>query len=1035
MTLSNSDWDLTVSGAVAFDETPTRLSLNIEGDRIDLDRYLPKRAEAPRRVRLGPPRKVQKDGGLDDPIDLAVLRDIQGEVRIALDGLKVRDFEIGRTAFRAKLEDSVVAVELGELSLYGGRLLGQMNLDATSSEPAMDARLSIDRIDLDNFYSARAGNAVIGGKINGAINVTSRGQTPRDLFKALNGAVLLELDPVEDVDPSGPVISRANVQLIIPEDDENPYLLGRLFYKGEGVTFDIETEPLPKVMADPGFALDASLEADLATLAYKGDVYRTPIFSLDGDLNAAIPSVGRLAQWLGAALPRDPGPVTLKASLDSDGTQGRINEAYIQGEDLNAEVSGDFDFSGEISKFNLQAKTGVLRIDRYLPQSAEERSEAQSDLSEGPEMVFLLDDLPEDPLNLTAFRQLVGQIEIASEGLVLPGFVVGRFALGFHTKEGLASLDIDRLAINESTLTGKARFDGRQAVAAAELSLQGAKIDLDVLLGSETGEGLPGLGNGDIAIAAQAKGGSLKDLVISLAPRIDLTLESITLDESRTLEAVAINAKSNSLADEFHLSGTGALRAADRPNLAIALDVTSDPVAELLDNETFAIQGTGTLDDVRLEIKAAIEHPLTRAKPTLEIHSAGDSLATFATILEAELPVVGPYKIAGQIVSDGTKTEVSKLDLVLGRSEVSGTLSLDTGEERPTIAGQLAFDTLDVMEYYGDQGLEDRLEKEGQLPESGTEDWIFPEDPLPFELLSGADITDFKITIANLKIDPDVVIHDLSSKLTLKDATLHLSELRGRFYDGDVTGDFKAQVGAGSPALDLTLKGANLDYGVFLKAFDITKRLRGRLDIQLDLKGNGTSLRAIAAGLDGRIDLNARDGEIDREMLGLLAFGAGNVLGPMFGRDDTGTLECIVTTFTFEDGLGDTLVQYFDTSIFSMVGDGEIDLKTESLDFLFNPQAKEASLMRLAVPFRVSGSLQSPDVDVDAGRTLLAAAKTAGTIAAFINPLVGLGVLAGRAAIQDRNGCETAYMVQRGEVPASAPDQQNRAVSRNKDQK
>ncbi|MEE8140782.1 MAG: AsmA-like C-terminal region-containing protein, partial [Alphaproteobacteria bacterium] len=354
-------------------------------------------------------------------------------------------------------------------------------------------------------------------------------------------------------------------------------------------------------------------------------------------------------------------------------------------------------------------------------------------------------------------------------------------------------------------------------------------------------------------------------------------------------------------------------------------------------------------------------------------------------------------------------------------------------DERPTIAGRLTFETLDLTEYYGDQGFEDLMEQDAKLAEPGTEDWIFPETPLPFELLSEADITDFKVEIANLQVDPDVVITDISSILSLKDSALHLSELRGRIYDGDVTGDFKAFQGAAAPAIHLKLKGVNLDYGVFLKAFDITERLRGRMDIQLDLDGHGTSLRAIASGLDGRIDFNAREGQIDREMLGLLAFGAGSILGPLVGKDDKGKLECIVTSFTFEDGLGDTLVQYYETSFFAMAGDGKIDLKTETLDFLYHPKAQETSLMKLATPFRVSGSLQSPDVKVDAGGTLLAAAKTAGTIASFINPLIGLGVLAGEAVMKDRNGCETANLVQRGEIPVADPDPESNPFLRKKD--
>ena len=226
------------------------------------------------------------------------------------------------------------------------------------------------------------------------------------------------------------------------------------------------------------------------------------------------------------------------------------------------------------------------------------------------------------------------------------------------------------------------------------------------------------------------------------------------------------------------------------------------------------------------------------------------------------------------------------------------------------------------------------------------------------------------------------------------------------------------------------MKGENLDYGVVLHAFDITERLRGRVDVELELAGVGPSLRTLAASLDGRIDLSAKEGEFDREMLGLLAFGTGSILRPLFGRNSKGNLDCIVTTFIFEDGLGDTLVQYIETSYFAMVGEGQIDLKTERLDFLYHPQARDTSLMRFAVPFRVRGSMQSPNVTVDTSRSLLAAARTAGTIASFLNPLVGLGVVAGRTALNSRKGCETANQIQTGEVQVTEPEQREESSLR-----
>ena len=54
---------------------------------------------------------------------------------------------------------------------------------------------------------------------------------------------------------------------------------------------------------------------------------------------------------------------------------------------------------------------------------------------------------------------------------------------------------------------------------------------------------------------------------------------------------------------------------------------------------------------------------------------------------------------------------------------------------------------------------------------------------------------------------------------------------------------------------------------------------------------------------------------------------------------------------------------------------------------------------------------------------------------AVLGILVGLGVLAGQAAMKDRNGCETANSVQSGEILVEDPKQENSSFSRNKDRK
>ncbi len=287
---------------------------------------------------------------------------------------------------------------------------------------------------------------------------------------------------------------------------------------------------------------------------------------------------------------------------------------------------------------------------------------------------------------------------------------------------------------------------------------------------------------------------------------------------------------------------------------------------------------------------------------------------------------------------------------------------------------------------------------------------------MPFELLSSVDIPALEIVIAKLQIAPNIAAGNIRAKMSLEDGQLHMSLVNGQLYDGKVEGDFKAAAAAPN-SVDLVLRGIGMDYGALLAAFDITEELWGRLDLQIDVTGQGSSLRTLASSLSGRLDVEARDGQIDRAMPGVFALGAETILGPLFGKDNTGELRCIVSTFVFEDGIGDTLVQYYETSHFTMGGKGKIDLKSETVDLIYNPKASQTSLMKFAVPFRVSGPMLAPNVAADTGGTLLNAAKTAGTIASFINPLVGLGVLAAGKIIEQKDSCETARTIRRGEAP------------------
>ncbi len=94
-----------------------------------------------------------------------------------------------------------------------------------------------------------------------------------------------------------------------------------------------------------------------------------------------------------------------------------------------------------------------------------------------------------------------------------------------------------------------------------------------------------------------------------------------------------------------------------------------------------------------------------------------------------------------------------------------------------------------------------------------------------------------------------------------------------------------------------------------------------------------------------------------------------------------------------------------DTASATVGGEGKIDLRDETLDLKVTPQAKQTSLLSLAVPFLIQGSLSEPQVVPDPLGTAVGVAKIAGL---FINPLAAGALIVADSATTEQNPCVAA---------------------------
>jgi uncharacterized protein involved in outer membrane biogenesis len=250
-----------------------------------------------------------------------------------------------------------------------------------------------------------------------------------------------------------------------------------------------------------------------------------------------------------------------------------------------------------------------------------------------------------------------------------------------------------------------------------------------------------------------------------------------------------------------------------------------------------------------------------------------------------------------------------------------------------------------------------------------------------------------------------LVFTETAFHLVLGDGIVALKSLRSRVAGGTVMGSATVAAGRGLVKTDMRLEVAKLDLGAALTAMGVPDLVTGKLDIRIRLAGSGRSVRAIMAGLGGSTSVVMGEGTIHNRYVNLIGADLLRVLVPD-GSVEKGTrVNCLVSRFTVKQGIATSRALLFDTDLVTVGGKGAIDLRDETLDLKLVPKPKHASLLSLAVPINLGGTLASPSAAPD---TAAVAKGVAGALlGGMINPL-GILVPLVSGGSDDKNPCLAA---------------------------
>lgn len=367
----------------------------------------------------------------------------------------------------------------------------------------------------------------------------------------------------------------------------------------------------------------------------------------------------------------------------------------------------------------------------------------------------------------------------------------------------------------------------------------------------------------------------------------------------------------------------------------------------------------------------------------------------------AGLPT-GAYQLAARVADRDGRWTLTEIRATAPGLELTSEAELRSGQEPPWIRARLAAPLVDLDVLAGGRpGTGDAPSGAGAPGDKAAAKRLLSDAPLPFEALAAVDAR-LDLAIDRLRAGGlEAGAARLRLRLIVRDGVLEVPEIKAELAGGTLSGRVRASAARSSVALDIR----RVAVGRLAAALGAHGMFEAKGDLKLDLRGGGRSLRHIAAGLDGRVDLVLGKGKVFSRPLRLLGADLLQSLAPWAsGKDDT-ALNCMVAHFAVAKGKARGQGLLLDTGTVTLSGEGTLDLGVETLDFRIVPRPKQARLLSIATPIKVTGTLAAPALAPD--RLSVAKGVAGAVIGGLINP-VGLLVPLISLGSDDKNPCVEA---------------------------
>ena len=391
----------------------------------------------------------------------------------------------------------------------------------------------------------------------------------------------------------------------------------------------------------------------------------------------------------------------------------------------------------------------------------------------------------------------------------------------------------------------------------------------------------------------------------------------------------------------------------DRP---LRLDITGvSPLSPGHTRDRYPVQVDLRFAKTSVQAHGTVLDP-ARPAFSLDLTVEGPSLADVLPVLGFKVPDTPDYRLSGTLQYQEKLWRLSGLELKLGDSDLSGSVTLDQRRDKPYLKADLTSQQLDL----------DKLDGLGAAApgakpsKSGTD--LFPAIAIPDRHLHTVNM-DITFNGGQL-IAHGLPIDEPQLHVRLVDGRAEADSLSLKVGGGTVAGQLALNAREKVPSADADLTLSAIDLKPLFQDTRFVQEMGGRFSGRLYILGVGESLHAMLASARGEGSVAMRGGSISGLMVEALGLDVAEALGLAIGHDVRVGIRCGRADVDLDHGKAALTRFLLDTTDSLLVATGSADLGKETLDVQVETRAKDFSLIDATAPVKVKGTFSKPQVEI-----------------------------------------------------------------------